>query len=500
MKKSFILGGLMLGASIFSIPYQALAKNTEAKTSNAAASTQQSSQNRINTLERQIQALSAMVHELKQQVAEEATKKNTVVVASAPAPADNKVLTEGKYPKSVRFPGSDMSFLWGGKIILDALYDPGQACTGGGYLFSIVSDIDTSTDGKSRRQQMIMSSALARLFFKAHKPLDNGGELVAHIEFDFNGQLKETIVNNSAARLRLAHLTWAPNDTFSLLVGQDSSTFAPAGPQQVSCVDFGQHAGTAGFTRQPLIRVTYKPNNETTLQASLENPELTGKVVEWNDPADPTKGKKLENLSSNGTRLGPKSLGVDRLPDLALRVAYETKQFGGSLRLLGRSLRINSLYNGNKLDKNLYGYGVGAGFNVNFDFGKIIVGGAFGNGIGRYSVDGANFCTVLDMTNNNEFKLIPIKGFHFAYDHYINAKTTLHLVYGQIMNGLSQTLKQAEFADKVFKLGRTYHASVSYKPIDQLALGIGFTHARLHRPHGINGFTNRVMLNATYTF
>ena len=267
----------------------------------------------------------------------------------------------------IKVPATDTTVTVGGYVRGDFRYDD-SSDLGDSFVVSSIPVDDSALDQRNGFTRL--HARQSRLRVRSNTELESGTTLTTHFEGDFFGAGgNESFSNSSSFRLRHAYATYG-----GLTIGQVWTNFMDFVAYPTT-VDFFGPAGKS-FIRQTVIKYTF--NNG--LSFSLENPETDG------------QGAVGRIRESTG---GP---GQDELPDITAAWrggpggAGGSYEFSGVFRFLGVDgaiLDADGEPTAVVVDEQETGFGINlAGA---WDFGRVALAGSFtfGDGIGRYIINGA---------------------------------------------------------------------------------------------------------------
>ena len=376
----------------------------------------------IQILRQQLEAMQKRLIELEQNQAKTAEK-----VADT---RDRAVLSTGKTGGFI-VPGTNTEFSIGGYVKADLIYDFDEAL---GDLF--VPESISVGDGDDT-QRFRAHARQSRVNIKTKTPTEVG-DLKTLIEGDFFGSGGNEAFSNSAG-FRLRH-AWA--EIGNLGVGQFWTNFMPI-ESYPSTLDFNGPAGIP-FIRQTQIRYTHPINENLKVSASLENSEFNGRDA---------NGFFAESINF-GIRAG-----LDELPDVTAAVSY-SGDFG-FLKLAGVGRYLNAAAStGGDSD---VGWGLNLSGNASPWPGGSIVGSfTYGDGIGRYLINGFGQDAFVD--GNGNLETIEAYGATAQVTQQITPSIKAGLAYGRY-----EVLDT--FGPNDLEAVQTVHGSVFWNPTDRVTLG-----------------------------
>ncbi|MGF6859704.1 hypothetical protein ABIE69_000251 [Rhodobacteraceae bacterium MBR-64] len=303
------------------------------------------------------------------------------------------------------------------------------------------------------------------------------GPAVAFLEFDFSTTTgNELISNSNSPRMRHAYGQWN-----GILAGQTWSNFMPIA-YIADTVDFGGSVAVT-FIRQAQLRYTFPENNGVKVAVSLESSEFTGRIQ-----TAPGVFTSQRSFSTTGTTDGL-SAEIDDMPDFNITADWtngvQRARVGGLLRHLNAPV-------GSPGNDDAIGYG------VNFAFGSPLWAGAtisamatYGDGIGRYLVNGVGQDAVVDASGNL---------------HTIEAWAAT----AQIMQALTDTVS-AGVTYGYYQIEDTYmptdtdniqslHATLYYKPNSKVRFGAEFIWAERELANNDSDSISRLQGSVQFNF
>ncbi len=266
------------------------------------------------------------------------------------------------------------------------------------------------------------------------------GQIRTWIEGDF-----EANISSGGFRIRHAWGEWDMTPDLTLGVGQTWTVFMPLNGLAPT-IDFAGPTGVP-FVRQAMIRLTHKSGPITT-HVALENPN--------------TDLRTSANVAvSNGGGSGVAS----QLPDLTAAVQYAAP--GGALVHLSgvlRELHVDRNAPGGVTNDSELGWG--ANVAVDLPLGDIFTlygTGTYGDGIGRYILNGGNRTGVINAAGNID--TTEIYGFTVGASFQLSEASSINANYGYERHG------NALAAGDTRSL-QTIHATYLWQPVNKLRLGV----------------------------
>ena len=326
-------------------------------------------------------------------------------------------------PGSFLIPGTDTEFSISGYVKADFIYDLKQK--DGSVIYPAGLDMNPGDD-QGHFQAHAKQSRL-KISTSTPTPL---GDLNTVIETDFFGSGgNENQSNSYGMRLRNAYVQIG-----GLLAGQYWTNFGTLAAYP-GTVDFEGPSGIT-FIRQAQVRWTQSIDDKLKFAVSLENPEAVQKL----------DGENEEKF-------------LDRLPDAV--VSLELNDDWGQLRLsaLGRQLTSPD----DKQDEVAYGINVGGTFAAWKD-GNILANFTYGDGIGRYLIDGVGEDALYDVAAQR-LETKKALGIVLGANHKFT-----DTVMGQVVVG-RHDIRDARRLKAGFKRVNTVHTSLFWSPLSRLTIG-----------------------------
>ena len=208
-----------------------------------------------------------------------------------------------------------------------------------------------------------------------------------------------------------------------------------------STVDFNGPAGIP-FIRQTQIRYTHPFSDSFSVSGSLENSEFNGRDV--------------NGAFSESINLGVRA-GLDKYPDATLAATYRGDF--GLVKLAGVGRILSSPTSGDEA----FGYGINLSGNTKlWEGGKLLVSGTYGDGVGRYILNGFGQDAFLEA--DGDISTIEAYGVTAQVTQQVTDKVTLGLAYGRY-----EALDT--FGPNDLDNVNTVHATAFYSPTDRVTLG-----------------------------
>ncbi len=334
---------------------------------------------------------------------------------------DRVVLSTGKSPGSFLIPGTNTEFSISGYVKADFIYDLKQKDGSVIYPAGLkTGDPRIKDDEIGDEQGHFQAHAKqSRLRINTSTPTVLG-DLKVGIETDFFGEGGNENQSNSYSM----SLGNAYAQIGGLLVGQYWTNFGTlaAYPENV---DFEGPSGIT-FVRQAQVRWTQMIDDKLSFSVSLENAE------------------------------GPEDF-IDRLPDGVVALEYNDDWGQFRMSALGRQLTSPD----DKADEIAYGINVSGTYAI-WPGGNILGGFTYGDGIGRYLIDGIGEDAIY-MNGRLETK----KAYGMVAG--VNHKFT-DTVMGQVVVGRHH-ISDAYRLMAGFKRVNTVHTSIFWSPLSRLTIG-----------------------------
>jgi len=386
----------------------------------ASASTQET----IEQLRRQMEEMQRRLEEL------EAKQEQTQ--QEVPETREKAVITKGTTPGSFVIPGSDTEVEISGYVKGDFIFDFNEST---GDIF-IPESITTSDSGDEERFRA--HARQSRLRVKTATPTD-WGPLKTHFEGDFFGSGGNEIFSNSTS-FRIRH---AYGQLGGILAGQTWSNFMPLTAYPTT-VDFNGPAGIP-FIRQGQLRYTHQLDQRTSIAFSLENSEFSGRSA--------ATGAAFSESTNLGIRAG-----LDQAPDVTAAIRHQGDGYFAMLSGLGR-------YLGSPFDAGDGDFGWGVNANGTLDLwpgGKVLGQFTYGEGVGRYILNGFGQDAFVDANGNVD----PIEAFGVTaqVQQQLTDELMAAVAYGR-----------ADFMDKALPSSldhvNTIHGSLFWSPHERITFG-----------------------------
>ncbi|MEM7506438.1 MAG: DcaP family trimeric outer membrane transporter [Pseudomonadota bacterium] len=413
-------------------------------TSPAAAQTE------IELLRQQLRAMEQRLAELEaQQNATQDQVEETAAQAEESARTiETEVVKSGGTLGTFILPGTDTRISFGGYVKGDFIYDV-TGDIGSDDLF-VASSIGVGVPDDNR---FTAHARQSRFNVRTTTP-SALGPVKTFFEGDFFGfGAPGTEVFTNSFSFRIRHLY---GEVGPVGAGQFWTNFMPieAYPRTV---DF-QGASGIPFIRQGQLRLTQPLTEKFTVIASLENSEFSGRAVDAGDVDG--DGDVTELFSFGDTApgaLGGLDVGLDVAPDAVLAGVYR-----GDFGLLRGSV-VGRRFGGQGSGDGTFGWGVNAAANVNlWEGAKGLASITYGDGVGRYLIDGAGLDGVV--LANGDIETINALGATVQLQQQLTEDLTGAVAYGRY------DVFEAFGPGDIDTL-QTVHGSLFWSPVDRVTFG-----------------------------
>ncbi len=266
-----------------------------------------------------------------------------------------------------------------------------------------------------------------------------------------------------------------------------------AGPgttcQGTSTVDFQGPSGIP-FIRQAQLRYTFAAGKGLDLSVAIENGEFSGRgqVQQFDAMGNPTGFATQPVGETIGGAFAGNNSDFDQAPDLVL--AAKWSQGDSLLRgaLVLRDLEAPRQMGGDSET----GWGLNIAGGVPLWAGGRLVGSfTYGDGIGRYIIDGAGQDAFIDATGR--VNTIEAYGATAQVTHDLSDKLSAGLSYG--FYSVEDTFAATD-TDQV----QTVHASIFYKPVDRLTVGAELSWGEREIASGASEDATRLQTSVQFNF
>ncbi|WP_461307094.1 DcaP family trimeric outer membrane transporter [Albidovulum sp.] len=349
------------------------------------------------------------------------------------------------------------TFEFGGYVKLDGIYDFDQ---GQGDTINTGGLVLGAPDGGGFRAH----ARQTRFWFKTTTETDQG-PLKTHFEFDFFGGGGNQILSNSyQPRLRHAYGTWN-----GFLAGQTWTNFMPISFYP-DTLDFQGPSGIP-FIRQAQLRYTWNPSSRLAISASLENSEFSGRNA----------AGLVGETSGSGV-----NANLDGLPDFTLAAEWT-----GDRAAARGAVVLRELNSPGDLDSET-GWGVNlAGSADLWPGGKIVGSLTYGDGIGRYIIDGVGQDAFVDAAG--QLHTITATGATVQISHELTPTLTVALAGGYY--NVDETFAPTD-TDQL----TTVHASLFWKPNKKVRIGGELIYGEREFASGATEDATRLQTSVQFNF
>lgn len=368
---------------------------------------------------------------------------------------------------SVRVPAGETTVTLGGYVRGDLRIDDGNDLGDSFVVSSIPAD---GTDGDNENGFTRFHARQSRLRVRTESHTEGGTVVKAHLEGDFFGNGgNESFSNSASFRLRHAYATYG-----GLTIGQVWTNFMDFVAYPTT-VDFFGPAGKS-FARQGLIKYTFSNG----ISISAENPETDGQGA---------LGRLRESTGGEA---------VDELPDFTIAWRGGPGGAGGSYEFSGvlRSLGVDGEFvdaagNTIEVDENETGFGVNLAGGWNF--GKFSVAGSvtFGDGIGRYIINGA--ANEVFVTDEGDLVTVEAMAFSANVKYDWTPSSSSLIAFGHFEN---DDPTQSNGIDNL----QTIHINYLWTPYPSSSFGVELIQGFLENADGSEGDATRFAFGAQLNF
>jgi len=366
--------------------------------------------------------------------------------------------------------GTTLTF--GGYVKGDLIYDANEAL-GDDFNFGGITT-NNATDHSHFRAHARQS----RFYLKSTTATPQG-PLKTKLEFDlFGGGGNENFSNSYTLRLRHAYGTWN-----GWLVGQTWSTFM-AIESFPNTLDFFGPVGVT-FIRQAQIRYTFPVGNGVKIAVALENSEFSGQT---------NTGATISESSVNGIRAG-----LDKAPDFVVAASWQGQNTYLKGAVVLRDLQLPArtttpIYN----TSSKTGWGVSlSGHGSYWPGGKLIASAVYGDGIGRYIVDGFAQDGYADTAGN--LQTIKSMGANLAVSQDLGSNLTAGLSGGWYHVQSSDHPSGATLSKVTDKL-QSIHATLLWQPVKRVTFGGEIIYGKRYTLDGASDQNTRIQGSVKFSF
>jgi hypothetical protein len=392
-------------------------------------------QDRLKQLEERMLEMQREIERLRSEQAETAEKAEAAR-RDAEETRKSSVITTGKSPGSFRLPGSETDVTIGGYVKGDFIFDTSESV---GDLF-VTESLSVSDDDDEERFRA--HARQSRLFFKTSTPTD-WGPLTTHIQGDFfGGGGNENFSNSTTFRIRHATATFGDAADFGQVrAGQFWTNFMPI-ESYPATLDFQGPAGMP-FIRQAQLRYTKAVSENLSISGSLENSEFSGRDASG----------FITESSTVGIRAG-----LDKAPDFTAAATW--RDDWGLVKLAGVGRYLGSP---NSAGDGEVGWGLNLSGNAAlWPGGKIVGSFTYGEGVGRYIINGFGQDAFVEA--DGDVEAIEAWGVAGQISQALTDEITVAAAFGR-------TEIEDSFAPTDLDNTNSVHASLFWRPIDRLMIG-----------------------------
>ena len=362
---------------------------------------------------------------------------------------------------------SGTTLTFGGYAKLDMIYDFDQGQGDTALVSGLVPGAPSDGGFRAHVRQ-------SRLNFRTDTQTEKG-PLTTFVEIDFFGTRGNEVLSNShQPRLRHAYGQWN-----GWTAGQTWSTFMPI-ELHPNTVDFQGPTG-ATFIRQALLRYTFPAGENFKIALALENSEFSGRGVN-------SMGAIVGVGQSTGSAFAGVNAGFDTLPDF---VASGTWSHNGSTvkgSVVLRELEAPTALGGDS--DTGWGINLGAGTPL-WEGGRVAGSFVYGDGIGRYIIDGVGQDAFIDATGR--LNTIEAYGGNAQITHKFSDKVSIGLTYGYYEVEDTFTLTDT-------KQLQTVHASLFWSPVKRMTVGAEINWGERELANGATADATRLQTSVQFNF
>ena len=366
-----------------------------------------------------------------------------------------------------RIPASETSVTLSGYVRGDLRVDD-SSDLGDSFVVSSIPADGTAGDQESGHTRL--HARQSRLRVRSSTELESGTKLSTHFEGDFFGAGgNESFSNSASFRLRHAYATYG-----GLTIGQSWSNFMDFVAYPTT-VDFYGPAGKS-FARQAMIKYTFSNG----FSISAENPETDG------------FGALGRIRESTG---GP---GSDQLPDFTIAWRGGPGGAGGSYEFSGvvRSLGVDGQFENAAgttidVDGTETGFGVNLAGGWNFGAFSFAASITFGDGIGRYIING--FGNDIFVTDTGEIETVTAAAFSANAKYNWTGNSSSLIAVGGFSN---DDPDQSNGIDNL----STVHINYIWSPFPSSSFGVELIQGFLENADGSDGDATRLAFGAQLSF
>jgi len=410
--------------------------------------------------------LEAILGQMPDQAALEARLRHVEELSTQVPALPPEMVSAGDFPGSIRIPGTDAAFKFGGRIRTAAVITLDSLGSDDRFLTNSIP-VEPNDPSFATGERTTFSANTSRLNFDL-RTAPGRSEMRCFIEGDFYGGENKTLF-----RLRHAFAQYK-----GLLVGQTWSTFSdPAANHQD--LDFEGINGE-NLIRQAQFRYTWQVKKDLSVAAAVETPavSLTG------------------------------GEGVDLSPDLVGRAIWSFKEIGhlqGAIAL--REIRGEPDANPGNVTS-VPGWGASISGVVPFHYfdltDRFIFQFNFGDGNARYindlqSLGGQD--GVFD-PNTGDLHALPTVGYYFDYEHQWkewaaarNMKLRSSLIWSFV------SVNNFDFQpDDAYRTTNRYSVNFVFSPTDHIDAGVEYVYGTRQNKDGHQASADQVQFVGIFRF
>lgn len=362
----------------------------------------------------------------------------------------------GDYEGTFKIPGKPMSLAIGGfaKTVVYANSDAERQ--GAIYLPGLLGLERSDSDG-----QFNVDATMSRAYLSSTVPVETG-RLRAYLEYDFNRGNR----NSPDFNLRHAYASYS-GKYGDFLVGQYWSTAMDLKTLAEALTD--PTMSGALFARQAQVRYSLPFGSGFTFHGAIENP----------DSNDVFSDEPINNLTSQ--------------PDFVLGLEYDDPGGRGHIRLnsILRDIEIE-LPSGQQSSDNGWGVTLTGSLKLS-ENDKIALGGAYGEGLGRYLLGLEPGAGAVVDTAKGELVARENWGSFFTYSHRWQPGLRSAAVFGYAEAEAESFQPGSAFNNTVYA-----HANLLWSPLSYLTLGIEYHYGKSERVDGSDRDDHRILFGAQF--
>jgi len=412
------------------------------------------------------QRLDEILGQIPDQAAIEERLKHVEELSTKVPELPPEMVSAGDFPGSIRIPGTNTAFKFGGRIRTAAVFTLDSLGSDDRFLTNSIP-VEPGDAAADTGKRTTFSANTSRLNFDVRTPAGKS-QMRCFIEGDFYGG-----ENKTSFRLRHAFAQYR-----GLLVGQTWSTFSdPAANHQD--LDFEGINGE-NLIRQAQFRYTWQVKDDLSVAAAAETPAVSL-----------TDGE-----------------GVNLFPDLVGRAIWSFKEIGhlqGAVAV--RQIRGESDANPDDVTS-VPGWGASISGVVPFHYfdltDRFIFQVNFGNGNARYindlqSLGGQD--GVFD-PNTGDLHALPTAGFYFDYEHQWKewaAAREMKLRSSLIWSFVS--VDNFDFQpDEAYRTTNRYSINFVFSPTDHIDAGVEYIYGTRENKDGHQASADQVQFVGIFRF